>query len=166
MLDGKPVLHLICGKIAAGKSTLAARLAEADNTVLIAEDDWLAALFQSELKSPRDYLRCASKLRVAMGPHIATLLNAGLYVVLDFQANTRQSRAWMRSLLDQTGVAHQFHVLMPPDDVCLARLRMRNESGKHPFVVTEDQFHEIGGYFDPPSPEEGFHLIHYDWAHD
>lgn len=40
-----PTLHMICGKIAAGKSTLAARLAEADRTVLIAEDDWLGALY-------------------------------------------------------------------------------------------------------------------------
>ncbi|WP_422063906.1 AAA family ATPase [Shimia sp.] len=33
-----PTLYMLCGKIAAGKSTLAAKLATAENAVLIAED--------------------------------------------------------------------------------------------------------------------------------
>ena len=49
MPDHSPILHMLCGKIAAGKSTLAARLASAPETVLIAEDDWLNALFADEL---------------------------------------------------------------------------------------------------------------------
>jgi predicted kinase len=44
-----PTLHMICGKIAAGKSTLAARLGRAQGTVLVAEDDWLSALFPDQL---------------------------------------------------------------------------------------------------------------------
>lgn len=158
----KPTLYMLCGKIAAGKSTLAAKLAAADNRVLIAEDEWLAALFSEELNTPKDYQRSAAKLRAAMAPHIVSLLNAGMSVVLDFQANTVESRAWMRGLLDQTDVDHQFHVLMPPDELCLARLQRRNESGLHPFVVTEDQFHQISAYFRPPTPDEGFHLVIHD----
>jgi predicted kinase len=34
-------LHLVCGKIAAGKSALSARLAEPPGTVLIRENSWL-----------------------------------------------------------------------------------------------------------------------------
>ena len=45
MSDLRPTLHFFCGKIAAGKSTLAAKLAEQEGTVLIAEDAWLAALY-------------------------------------------------------------------------------------------------------------------------
>ena len=37
-----PTLHLVCGKIAAGKSTLANRLANAPATVLISEDYWMS----------------------------------------------------------------------------------------------------------------------------
>ncbi len=159
MIENRRTLHLLCGKIAAGKSTLAAKLAAADNTVLIAEDAWLAALFSEQLQQPKDYLRCAKKLRSAMAPHVVELLNAGVSVVLDFQGNTIESRAWMRGLLDQTDADHQFHVLMPPDEVCLARLRARNESGAHPFAVSEKQFHHISAYFVPPTPDEGFNLV-------
>jgi len=164
MTLSKPTLYLLCGKIAAGKSTLAARLASPENTVLIAEDAWLAALFADEMQKPKDYQRCAQKLRAAMTPHIVALLREGMSVVLDFQANTVESRSWMRGLLDHTDVDHQFHVLMPPDDVCLERLRIRNASGQHPFMVTEEQFHHISAYFNPPTADEGFHLIVHDTA--
>ncbi|MEP4196828.1 MAG: ATP-binding protein [Aliishimia sp.] len=157
-----PTLHLLCGKVAAGKSTLAAKLAAASNTILIAEDEWLAALFSEDLRRPKDYARMMEKLRAAMAPHIVDLLNVGVSVVLDFQANTVESRNWMRGLLDQTDADHQLHVLIPPNEVCLARLRHRNESGLHPFTVTEDQFHQISAYFDPPTPDEGFNLVLHD----
>lgn len=155
----RPALHLLCGKVAAGKSTLAAHLATAKNTVVLTEDEWLAALFAEDLKTPKDYLRCTTKLRRAMAPHLVALLRAGMSVVLDFQANTIESRAWLRHLLDQTDADHQLHVLMPPDDVCRARLQQRNASGLHPFTVTEEQLRQINGHFVPPTPEEGFNLV-------
>lgn len=161
MTASPTMLHLLCGKIAAGKSTLAADLASADATLLISEDDLLAALYSDELRTPKDYLRCASKLRAAIAPHIVALLKEGVSVVLDFQANTVDSRKWMRDLLDQTEAAHQLHVLMPPDEVCMARLRERNASGLHPFQVSETQFLQISAYFQPPTADEGFNLVVY-----
>lgn len=41
MASNPPTLHMLCGKIASGKSTLARRLADADSTVLLVEDEWL-----------------------------------------------------------------------------------------------------------------------------
>ncbi len=164
MPAAKPTLQLLCGKIAAGKSTMAATLADAPATVLISEDEWLAALFSEEMSSAKDYVRCASKLRKIMGPHIASLLNAGMSVVLDFQANTVESRAWMRNILDQTDADHRLHVLTPTDEVCLARLRARNASGDHAFSVTEAQFHQISRHFALPTPDEGFHVVIHDQA--
>lgn len=154
-----PTLHMLCGKIAAGKSTLSSGLAGQDRTVLIAEDDWLNALFAEEMATAADYVRCAAKLRQAMGPHVAALLNAGVSVVLDFPANTVENRAWMRDILQATSAAHQLHVLDVPDEVCLARLRARNAQGDHPFAATEAQFRQFSKHYVPPSPEEGFNVV-------
>ena len=120
MEEFRPTMHMLCGKVAAGKSTLAANLAVAKNTVLITEDAWLVALFADELQTPKDYLRCTTKLRHAMAPHLVALLDGGVSVVLDFQANTVESRTWMRHLINATDADHQLHVLMPLDEVCLA----------------------------------------------
>ena len=105
-----PTLHLVCGKIAAGKSTLTDRLGQQPGTVVVAEDHWLARLYPGEQTSLADYARNAARLRDAMAPHLVALLRLDLSVVLDFPANTVASRAWMRTLFEAAGVAHQLHV--------------------------------------------------------
>lgn len=114
MPPAPPTLHMLCGKIASGKSTLAARLARAEGSVLVSEDDWLSALYADEMTSLKDYARCSRRLRRVMGPHVAALLNAGLSVVLDFAANTAETRGWMRGILDATGARHELHVIDVP----------------------------------------------------
>ena len=154
-------LHLICGKIAAGKSTLAANLAQANDAVLIAEDTWLSALFGDQMQTVADYVRCSAKLQAIMGPHITALLQAGGPVVLDFPANTRANRAWMRGISDAAGVGHVLHYVDVPDDVCRARLRARNAAGAHEFTATDAQFEMVTRHFLPPQPDEGFTVKHY-----
>ena len=159
MLSVPPTLHLMCGKIASGKSTITAQLGNQDNTVVISEDDWLAALYADQMSSISDYVRCSSKLRKVMGDHVASLLNAGVSVVLDFPANTVETRDWMRGILEQTKASHQLHVLDVPDEVCLARLQARNNVGDHAFAATEEQFRQLSKHFVAPSQDEGFNIV-------
>ncbi|PSL19335.1 AAA family ATPase [Shimia abyssi] len=156
MSSNTPTLHLVCGKIAAGKSTLTKQLGQAPETIVISEDAWLSALYGDQMKTLRDYVLYAAKLRGIMGPHVVSLLTRGLSVVLDFQANTVQARTWMRDLLNQTNADHILHYLDTPDGVCIARMHARNSSGEHPFTVTEAEFHQVNKYFAPPTPQEGF----------
>jgi len=45
------VLHLITGKIAAGKSTLSAKLAVETGGLVLAEDHWLPTLYPAQITS-------------------------------------------------------------------------------------------------------------------
>jgi hypothetical protein len=74
MSNIQATLHLMCGKICAGKSTLAMRLATTPNTIIVSEDHWLSRLYPDEIVALPDYIRCASRLRAAMGPHVESLL--------------------------------------------------------------------------------------------
>ncbi len=154
-----PTLHMICGKAASGKSTLTANLGQAAATIVIAEDDWLAALYGDQMSSISDYVRCAAKLREVMGPHVVSLLKAGLSVVLDFPANTIATRTWMRGIAEGANVMHKLHYLDVPDELCKARLRARNASGEHPFSVTDDQFDQLARHFVVPTEDEGFDIV-------
>ena len=154
-----PTLHLVCGKIASGKSTLTARLAEAPRTVRISEDSLLALLYPGQIASMADYAACAARLRAAIAPLALQMLQAGASVVLDFPANTPASRAWMRDLFQQAGVPHVLHYLDVPDEECKARLRQRNASGLHPFSTSDAEFDAITRHFVPPSDAEGFHVV-------
>ena len=159
MSSTTPILHILCGKIAAGKSTLAAALGASSRTVVISEDAWLASLFADEMSSVSDYVRCSAKLKNIMGTHVVSLLGAGVSVVLDFPANTVADRAWMHGIIQSAGVAHELHYLEVPDAVCKARMRERNQAGDHPFAVTDEQFHRITKHFVAPTGEEGFNIV-------
>ena len=162
MDTNQPTLHILCGKIAAGKSTLAARLSTQPGTVAVAEDAWLGALFADEMASLEDYVRCSTRLKGIMAPHVRELLTAGLSVVLDFPANTRGQRRWFKEIVEKTGVSHKLHFLDVSDEVCLARLRERNASSDHPFKVTDTQFREFTSYFSVPEPDEGFVIVQHE----
>lgn len=161
MIAETPTLHMICGKIAAGKSTLARRLADAPATILISEDVWLSTLYRDEQRTVAEYARNSRRLREVMGSHIEALVRAGLSVVLDFPANTIANRQWMRGLFEKAGVAHRLHFIDMPDAVCKARLRQRNAAGTHEFTVSDAEFDEITSYFVPPSAAEGFETTVY-----
>lgn len=154
-----PVLHMVCGKIGAGKSTLTRKLAAAPATVLISEDAWLDALYPGEIHELPDYVRCSGRLKKAMADHVTALLKAGVSVVLDFPANTVNGRSWMRGIFEAAGVAHALHFLDVPDAVCKERLRARNASGTHPFETTDAQFDLITSHFAAPSDAEGFDVV-------
>ncbi|NWB94486.1 ATP-binding protein [Pseudomonas gingeri] len=157
-----PILHLVCGKIGSGKSTLAQNLAAAPSTLLISEDVWLAQLYPGEITEIADYVRCAGRLRGVLAEHLVALLHAGVSVVLDFPSNTLSSRLWARSVFERAGADHRLHFLDVGDDVCKARLKLRNEAGDHPFKTTEAEFEVISRYFEAPAVEEGFEVVRYE----
>ena len=145
---GSPgTLYLICGKIAAGKSTLARRLSARAPALLISEDHWTSKLFADDLKTIEDYGRLSARLRAAMEPHVVDILRQGLSVVLDFPANTVKNRDWTRSLITEAQVDHELHWLDIPDAVCKQRLRERNASGEHPFQVSDAEYDQFTRYF-------------------
>jgi predicted kinase len=151
-------LHMLCGKMAAGKSTLGAELAGAPSTVILCEDFWLARLFGPDMKDVADYALYSRRLREVIGPLVQELLRHGLSVVLDFPANTLETRAWMRTLFEGARADHRLHFLDVPDEVCKARLRARNAARTHDFAPSDAEFELITSYFIPPSEAEGFKI--------
>ena len=152
-------LHLLCGKIASGKSTLTAELGRTPSTVVISEDHWTSRLFGPEMKTVADYILYSSRLRDAMGPHVESLLRLGLSVVLDFPANTPGTRAWMRTIFENAEADHCLHFLDIPDYLCRERLRARNAAGSHEFSASDAEFDLITSYFVSPTEAEGFKIV-------
>jgi len=156
-------LFFLCGKMAAGKSTLARALAAREDAVLLVQDEWLQRLFPDEIVDVPAFLNRSARVQAALEPHIAALLARGLPIVLDFPGNTKRQRAWFRRLLDVTGADHELHVLDVSDDLCKRRLRARSQALPPGTAWTTDaEFDAITAYFDPPSSAEGFRIIRHD----
>ena len=150
-----PTLHLLCGKIASGKSTLAKTLVAEHAAILLSEDTWLAQLYPGEILSIADYLRCAQRIRGVVGPLVVSLLESGVNVVLDFPANTLANREWLLGLAQAAEVPHRLHYLELDDATCRARLHARNARGDHDFAATDAEFDLITRHFCVPSEAEG-----------
>lgn len=155
-------LHFMCGKMAAGKSTLARSLAAEHSAVLISEDHLLSRLFPGAITDLAGYIHYSGLLKGALLDHIRGLLELGLPVVLDFPANTKKQRAWFREIIDLSGAPHRLHYIEVSDETCKRQLRERNAS-EHAHEVMQDEatFDLITSYFTAPEPEEGFEIVHH-----
>jgi uncharacterized protein (UPF0548 family) len=64
----KGKLLFLCGKMAAGKSTLSKQLADRENAVLLVQDEFLERLFPGEIVDIPGFMKYSSRLKDALGP--------------------------------------------------------------------------------------------------
>src|SRR5262250_1108756 len=145
-------LMFLCGKMAAGKSTLARDLAVRGNAVLLVQDDFLNALFPGEITDIPAFVDRYTRLKNALTPHLCVLLSKRISVVLDFAAATKTQRVWFRELIERTHVEHELHFVDAPDAVCKSQLqdRSRELPAGTPWTTDAD-FEAINAYFEAPS---------------
>ncbi len=155
-----PRLFLLCGKMAAGKSTLARALARREGAVLLVQDEFLERLFPGEIVDVPSFVQCSSRLAAALSPLILDLLARDTPIVLDFPGNTRTQRAWFRRLIDESKVGHELHFVAVSDDVCKGQLKKRSQHLPDGSAwTTAAEFDAITAYFQPPSADEGFNVV-------
>ena len=161
----KGKLFFMCGKLAAGKSTLSKELAGREDAVLFVQDDLLVGLFPGEIVDLAAFVRYSTRIQDVLAPHICSLLNKGVSVVLDFPANTRKQRTWFHNLIEQADAEHELHFIIASDDLCKRQLKQRSEQQGLPLGTkwtTDADFDELTTYFDPPSAEEHFNVVHHE----
>ena len=153
----------MCGKMAAGKSTLARELAEREGAILLVQDELLDRLYPDEITDIPGFVKCSSRLRNALEPHVCALLTKGISVVLDFPGNTKAQRAWFRGMFERADVEHELHFVDASDSVCKGQLRGRSR-GLSPGApwTTDAEFEAITVYFQPPSADEGFNVVRHE----
>jgi predicted kinase len=153
-------LTFFCGKMGAGKSTMAAQIAAQEKALLISEDDWLATLFPDEIGTLEDYATRSERLRPVAKSVTQQCLMNGQDVVMDFPANTLSQRRWLKSLASDISCKHRLIYIDVSDEVCLARIRRRLENDPTRRATdTEQMFHAVSRHFLPPQREEGMVLI-------
>ena len=156
-------LFFLCGKMAAGKSTLARALAEQEQAILLVSDEWLGRLYPVEIVDVPAFITYSTRLNEALTPHICALLSKGISVVLDFPGNTKAQRAWFREIFECAHVGHELHLIDASDDLCKRQLKDRS---KHlppgtPWT-TDAEFDALTVYFQPPSEDEVFNVVRHE----
>ena len=100
-------------------------------------------------------------LKMLCAPYFLSLAK-GISVVLDFPGNTKAQRAWFRQLFEGVQAEHELHFVDASDELCKRQLKHRSKDLPPGTAwTTEAEFEAITAYFQPPSNEEGFNVIHY-----
>ena len=63
------------------------------------DDVWLSQLYANEIHVKGDYAAA----------QIQSRLQAGVTVILDFSANTRGNRRWLKDIIDAACIVHELH---------------------------------------------------------
>lgn len=153
-------LTFFCGKMGAGKSTHAKRIATAQNAVLLSEDHWLATLYPGQIQSFDDYLKYSALLKPLVKAHVQDILRTGTSVVMDFPANTAAQRKWFVELCEEAGCKHQMVYLDISDAQCLEQIAVRcREQPERARFDTEVVFRQVTRFFEVPSDQEGLNVV-------
>jgi len=153
-------LHLLCGKMASGKSTLAAKLVIDESALALSEDELLANLYPNEVVDVPTYVERSGRVKAALRIHIIELLRKNVTVVLDFPSNTRGQRSWLLNIASDAGVDHTLHHLECSDELCIARLDVRRlKQPERNNTDTLEMFRAITKFFEPPTGDEGASIV-------
>lgn len=158
-MEMKPLIFFFIGKMGAGKSTFASILSEQLKTVYISEDEWLADLYQEEIKSFKDYITYSNRMKPIMKKHVQRILATGTSVVMDFPGNTVKQRQWFKEIIDGIDCDHKLIYIDATDELCLKHLeKRREEQPERANFDSEEVFKEVTKYFEEPTEDEGFDL--------
>jgi len=153
-------LYFFCGKMAAGKTTLAQSIAKQSGCLYLSEDQLLAGLYPDTVTDVKSYAECSGRIRATLQDHCSGILNQGISLVLDFPANTPKQRLWMQSILNLSGAPHELHYIDSSDARCIQQLLKRNADNPDANPTdTIAMFEAMVPYFDPPTESEGFNLV-------
>jgi predicted kinase len=158
-MNKQGTLIFFCGKMGSGKSTKAIELAIEYDAILFSEDEWLAAIYPEEIKVFDDYIKYSSRLKLVLKKHVQNLLNSGISVIMDFPGNTRNQRAWFKEIFSEYKIPHKLYYLEASDNLCLKQIEQRRKIlPSRADFDTEEVFHQVNSYFQPPTDEEGFNI--------
>ena len=152
-------VHVLCGPVAAGKTTLAKRLADELPALRLSRDEWMLRLYGL----PYDDPRCVAALdpcTALMWDVALATLRLGTSVVLDWNHWSRERRAEARARAQAAGFDVVVHYLDVPVDVAVERARARREAAPvDAHVVDDDGVRHLATIFEPPAPSEGLEIV-------
>ncbi|MGD0021365.1 MAG: ATP-binding protein [Smithellaceae bacterium] len=155
----QPTIHMLCGLICSGKTTLARKLEKDFNAVAFSPDEWMAQLFGSEHTDQYGF-KYAPKVHALVCKIYERLLQLNVDVILDSGFWSKFERDQVRRKAVELGVKHKLYFLDCSKDICMQRLRERNTQRRpDAIVIPENKFLQSLNLFQPPGADEEFEHI-------
>ncbi len=155
----QPTIHMLCGFICSGKTTLARKLERELEAITFCQDEWMPRLLGQE-HSDQCGLIYAPKVSALISRTYEQLLKLKIDIILDDGFWSKSERDRVRKRAAELGAKSKLYFLDCPKDVLTQRLQERNAEPKpDSVVVSEAKFKISWKYFQPPGAEEEFELV-------
>jgi len=149
-------IHLVFGRVGAGKTTYARRLATEQRAVFFCLDEWMATLFTMDAPQPLTLEWMLPRVERAERQIWAVaqqVLATGTDVILELGFFTREQRDRIRT--KAAAYPTQVHVVDAPAEVRRTRVRERNRGGATYTIEVDDvRFNWAERYFEPLGDDE------------
>lgn len=153
-VSGRGELHLMCGLVAAGKTTLARQLAVDLPAVCLSRDEWMLRLYGGRYDDPV-YVERLGPCTDLLWDVAMDIVRAGSKVVLDWNFWSRTRRAEARTRADAVGADVVLHWLDVPLEEVARRARARNMNRPpDAHEIDEAEVRRFASIFEPPSSDE------------
>ena len=153
-----PCVILICGKIAAGKTFYAKRLASEIRAVILSCDELMLTLFPLPDGAGDLHDLYAARVQDYFFEKSLDLLAAGCSVILDWGFWQKSSRDRARTFYRNHGITSKLHYIDVSDEQWEANIRKRNraveEGHCRAYIVDEGLRNKLNARFELPSPDE------------
>lgn len=158
----EPAIHLMCGLVGAGKSTLARQLARDLPAVRLSRDEWMLRLHGLPYDDPA-YVERLGPCTDLLWDVALDVLSAGSSVVLDWNFWSVERRAEARDRARAGGFPIHVHWLDVPVETAIARARSRlADDPPDAHRLDDDSIRHFATIFEPPTDDEGLLLTRHD----
>jgi predicted kinase len=155
-----PRVHLFCGLVGVGKTTLARRIADEQVAVRFSLDEWMLRLYGLRYDDP-EYVARLDACKALIWDTAHQVLATGHDVVLDWNQWSRQRRAEWASAASAAGAIPVLHYVDVPLDVAIRRAVGRAETDPGSHRLDETGVRHLASILEPPTPAEGIEIIVY-----
>ena len=150
------MIHLICGRICSGKSTLAEALSRESGAVLLSCDELMTTLFPEPLGE--NYDAAAARAKAYLHNQAARLARSGMDVILDWGFWRRDERESVRSFYAGWGIETRWHCVEPAGEDWQRNIRARSEAVRagatDVYELDEGLLDKMNRLYEAPAPEE------------
>lgn len=151
-----PTIHLLYGLAGSGKTTLARAIEEEEETLRFSLDEWMARLYPEADATASGHGARVAAVRELIRDLALQALHAGVDVVLDWNAWSRERRDWAILLADEAGAHVILHHLTTSIDEASARLAGRSSRARR---VTRAGNEHLASIMEPVGADERIRVI-------
>ena len=155
----RPIVHLMCGLVAGGKTTLARQLAKELPALLFSRDEWMIRLYGLSYDDPR-YVEHLDPCTELIWDVVMDALRLGVNVILDWNHWSRQRRADALDRARTAGFDAVVHFLDVPVDTAIQRARHRlSTRPADAHRIDAAAVRHFATIFEQPTDDEGLQII-------